>query len=50
MGSGYKYVFLDEFRSGRYVLVHSTDPLEPGRPDWQTRLSRAAVQQILREF
>jgi hypothetical protein len=48
--SGYKYVFLDEFRSGRYVLVHSTDPLEPGRPDWQTRLSRAAVQQILREF
>jgi hypothetical protein len=50
LDAGYKYVFLDEFRSGRYVLVHSTDPLEPGRPDWQTRLSQAAVQQILREF
>jgi hypothetical protein len=50
LGSGYKYVFLDEFRSGRYVLVHSTDPEEPGRPDWQQRLSETAVQQILREF
>jgi hypothetical protein len=50
LGSGYKYVFLDEFRSGRYVLVHSSDPQEPARPDWQARLSEAAVAQILREF
>ena len=47
--TGYKYVFLDEFRNRRYVLLTSTDPEEQGRPDWMERLPAAAVQEILRE-
>jgi GWxTD domain-containing protein len=47
--TGYKYVFLDEFRNRRYILLTSTDPEEQGRPDWQQRLPTEAVQEILRE-
>jgi GWxTD domain-containing protein len=47
--TGYKYVFLDEFRNRRYILLTSTDPEEQGRPDWQERLPLEAVQEILRE-
>jgi hypothetical protein len=47
--TGYKYVFLDEFRSGNFALVNSTDPTEPERAGWTDRLSKAAVDQILRE-
>lgn len=47
--SGYKYVFLDEFRNRRYILLTSTDPQEQGRPDWQELLPPESVQEILRE-
>jgi GWxTD domain-containing protein len=47
--TGYKYVFLDEFRNRRYILLTSTDPEEQGRPDWQERLPIEAVQEIIRE-
>lgn len=47
--TGYKYVFLDELRTGRYVLLTTTDPEEPGRPDWERRLPAEAVEEILRE-
>ncbi|MFN2433304.1 MAG: GWxTD domain-containing protein, partial [Gemmatimonadota bacterium] len=47
--TGYKYVFLDEFRNRRYILLTSTDPEEQGRPDWQERLPSEAVLEILRE-
>jgi hypothetical protein len=47
--TGYRYVFLDELRSGNFALVTSTDPTEPGRPGWEERLSRTAVEQIQRE-
>ena len=47
--TGYKYVFLDEFRNRRYILLTSTDPEEQGRPDWQSRLPVEAVQEIIRE-
>ncbi|MBA2564112.1 MAG: GWxTD domain-containing protein, partial [Gemmatimonadetes bacterium] len=48
-GTGYKYVFLDEFRNRRYILLTSTDPEEQGRPDWQERVPAETVQDILRE-
>jgi hypothetical protein len=47
--TGYKYVFLDEFRNRRYILLTTTDPEEEGRPDWQERLPVEAVQEIIRE-
>ncbi|MFN2433418.1 MAG: hypothetical protein ABR599_11510 [Gemmatimonadota bacterium] len=47
--TGYKYVFLDEHRSGRYVLLTSSDPQEQGRPGWEERLPAEVVQDILRE-
>ncbi len=45
--TGYTYVFLDELRSGRYVLLTSTDPNEPGFPDWSDRLPAEAAEEIM---
>ncbi len=45
--TGYMYVFLDELRSGRFALLTSTDPNEPGVPDWQERLPPEAAEEIL---
>jgi GWxTD domain-containing protein len=45
--TGYTYVFLDELRSGRFALLMSTDPNEPGLPAWQERLPPEAVDEIL---
>lgn len=48
-GTGYRYVFLDETRSGRYALLTSTDPEEQGRPDWRERLPENVVDDLMRE-
>jgi GWxTD domain-containing protein len=45
--TGYMYVFLDDLRSGRFLLLTSTDPNEPGVPDWQERLPPDAAEEIL---
>ncbi len=47
--TGYRYMFLDEFRNGRYILLNSTDPEVQGLPDWETRVTRQAVQEFLSE-
>jgi GWxTD domain-containing protein len=44
--SAYTYVFLDELRSGRYTLLTSTDPNEPGLPDWSERLPAEAAEEL----
>lgn len=45
--TGYTYVFLDELRSGRFVLLTSTDPNDPGLPDWSERIPAEAAEEIL---
>ncbi len=47
--TGYSYVFLDELRNGRYVLLTGSDPQEAGRPNWDASLPEEAVGEILRE-
>jgi GWxTD domain-containing protein len=44
--NGYSFVFLDELRSGRYRLLTSTDPNEPGLPDWRERLPAEAAEEL----
>lgn len=47
--TGYRYLFLDEYRSGRYTLLTSSDPQEPGRADWQERFPDEVVEELLRQ-
>jgi GWxTD domain-containing protein len=44
-----KFVFFDETGFDNYILLTSTDPAEPGLPDWPDRLGeRELVQQVQR--
>jgi GWxTD domain-containing protein len=45
--TGYSYVFLDELRTGRFVLLTSTDPSEPGKPNWRERIPDEAAEELL---
>jgi GWxTD domain-containing protein len=47
--TGYRYMFLDEFRNGRYILLVSTDPEEQGLPDWRDRITPEAADEFVRE-
>jgi GWxTD domain-containing protein len=47
--TGYRYMFLDEFRNGRYILLTSTDPEVQGLPDWEQRVTPEAAQEFVRE-
>ncbi len=50
VGPGYVYLFVDETRFGNYRLIFSTDPREPQLPNWESRASRAAIEEMNRYY
>lgn len=47
--TGYRYLFMDQFRNGRYILLTSTDPEVQGLPDWEDRVTPEAAEEYVRE-
>jgi len=45
---GLKFVFMDMTRLGNYSLLYTSDRTETGLPNWATKLSNDAIQEITR--
>lgn len=50
VGPGYVYLFVDETLFRNYRLLFSTDPREPALPEWETRVSPAALEELDQYF
>jgi GWxTD domain-containing protein len=44
----YAYLFVDDARIGAFQLIFTNDPLEQSRPDWETRISEEALEDLVR--
>ena len=47
-GRSLKYVFMDMTQFGNYTLIWTDDRREPSRPDWESLLGPAALQDVER--